>query len=111
MGTNTLAKALNLKEGIVGSQGSYQVSDIQCKLINIVGVVALDMEAASEAQILQQTGTNFLALKVISNGVYPGEPIRMEKEYVENKLLVSEKSIAVLTQLLTYLVGKTIGEL
>eukprot|EP01052_Picozoa_sp_SAG31_P074907 SAG31_NODE_34054_length_337_cov_0.735294_2_plen_51_part_01 len=31
----------------------------------------MDMEAAPIAQILNQTGINLIAMKVISNGVYP----------------------------------------
>jgi hypothetical protein len=36
-------------------------------------------------QILNQASVNMIALKVISNGVYPGEPKRMEAEYHDNR--------------------------
>ena len=42
----------------------------------------------SYATVLILLQVNFLALKVISNGVYPGEPKRMETEYHDNRAAV-----------------------
>jgi hypothetical protein len=48
---------------------------------------------------------------VISNGVYPGEPKRMEAEYHDNRVEVSRTATRVVRQTLDFLVGKTIGQL
>jgi len=109
--TERLRDHLGVKEGILGSQISYSVNDLQSTLMNVVGICCLDMEAASEAEILHQTGTNFIALKVISNGIYPGNPSKMEQDYSLHKAEVSAKGILVLSKLLQFLVGKTPSEL
>jgi len=111
MESQNLINDLNIKCGIIGSQDTYSVTDIQVQLIDMIDIYCVDMEAASESQILQQTGTNFLAIKVISNLVYPGEPIRMEQEYLDHKVEVSRSSLAILSKVLSYLVGKKIGDL
>lgn len=69
------------------------------------------MEAGPIAQILNQTRTNFAALKVISNGVYPGEPRKMEAEYHDHREEVSRRATVVLGQVLEFLSGKRIGDL
>jgi nucleoside phosphorylase len=109
--SSNLTNALGFVRGIVGSQVNYSVNEFQAELIKLINVSCLDMEAASEAQILQQIGVNFLVVKVISNFVYPGEPHKMEDEYVLHKAEVSSKSITGLDALFQYFVGKKIGEL
>ena len=69
------------------------------------------MEAAPIAQILNQVGVNFLAMKVISNGVFPGEPKRMEAEYHDNRGEVSRTATIALRKILSYLVGKSVADL
>ena len=69
------------------------------------------MEAASEAQIFNQMKCNFIAMKVISNGVYPGDPKKMESEYHDNRELVSKKATEVLMFLFKFLDDKTIAQL
>ena len=76
-----------------------------------MGVACLDREAAPIAQILNQAGVNMIALKVISNGVYPAEPKRMEAEYHDNREEVSRRATEALSQLLEYLDGKSPAEL
>ena len=110
-------------QGVVGSQISYNITELQESLIEILEVCAIDMEAASEAQvrsysqleftivslwmkscffflmmlpslffffffffslisffqIAMQIPLNFIAIKVISNGLYPGDGSKMEK--------------------------------
>eukprot|EP00211_Chloroparvula_japonica_P002566 CAMPEP_0119122668 /NCGR_PEP_ID=MMETSP1310-20130426/2856_1 /TAXON_ID=464262 /ORGANISM="Genus nov. species nov., Strain RCC2339" /LENGTH=435 /DNA_ID=CAMNT_0007112357 /DNA_START=30 /DNA_END=1337 /DNA_ORIENTATION=- len=101
-----LAKDLNMRSGHLGCQISYNCSQLHMHLIRHLDVVALDMESASEAQISMQVGLNFMAIKVISNLVYLGDGAKMEEEYVQNKLEVSKRSLALLDKLLNYLVGK-----
>ena len=79
----------------------------QVELIGNANIVALDMECAPIAQILNQTGIDFFALKVISNGIYPGNPELMESEYNDNREMVSRKATEVLTKVIDYLDGKT----
>lgn len=55
MVVNNLPRDLDFREGLLGSQSSYKVTEEQAELMKLLGVVALDMEAAPEAQILQQT--------------------------------------------------------
>lgn len=50
-------------------------------------------------------------LQVISNGVYPGEPKRMEDEYHVNREMVSQTAQKKLELVLKYLVGKTVADL
>ena len=109
--TPRLCQALGLRQGLVGSQVSYEISQVQGQLMKRLGVVALDMEAAAEAQILMQTGTNFLAIKVISNGIYPGEADRMESEYQAHKATVSAKAVLTLERVLAYVSGRRPDEL
>ena len=90
-----MASALGMKSGIVASTVSYGINSVQERLIAAMGVICCDMEAAPEASILLQTGTNFIVIKVISNGIFPGNPSRMEQEYKENK--AQGKSILCLT--------------
>jgi len=100
-----------LKAGVVASQIGYTVSsDNEC-IIKETGIACLDMEAASEAQILGQAQVNFLALKCISNGVYPGEPHLMEKEYHDNREEVSKNATRVLRLVFDFLDGKAVSEL
>jgi len=100
-----------ISRGIVGSQVNYSVSPVQVELINMLGVAGLDMEAASESQILLQTETNFIALKAISNFIYPGEPMKMEEEYVVHKAEVSIKSLIFLEKFFNHLIGKNVGNI
>ena len=111
MKVSNIASSLNLVEGILGSQSNYNVSDLHVTLMDVLEVCAVDMEAASEAQIAEQIGLNFLAVKVISNGIYPGDGLRMEEEYVKHKKEVSMKALASLSAILDYLRGKKLGEL
>ena len=69
------------------------------------------MEAAPIAQILNQVRVNFIAIKVISNGVYPGEPKRMEAEYHDNREEVSRAASTALRKVLDFLSGKRIKDL
>ena len=93
------------------SQISYTVPQLSVEKIKTHHIACLDMEAASEAQILNQMKCNFIAVKVISNGVYPGDPKRMEAEYHDNRELVSKKATEVLLALFRFLDGRTIAEL
>lgn len=107
-----LVKALSLPSQCnLASQIGYGVSNLQEQIIAQQGLAALDMECASVAQVLNQAGVNYLAMKVISNGVYPGEPQRMELEYMDNKAGVSASATVALRKLLDCLMGKTVGDL
>ena len=109
--TPKMSEALGLKTGILASQIGYSVTALQEDIIGKTGVACLDMEAAPIAQILNQAGVNLIALKVISNGVYPGEPKRMEAEYHDNREEVSRRATKALRDLLDYLDGKTPAQL
>uniref|UniRef100_A0A7S4PLK9 EF-hand domain-containing protein n=1 Tax=Paramoeba aestuarina TaxID=180227 RepID=A0A7S4PLK9_9EUKA len=111
MPTTKLAAKLGLYEGLVGSQISYNITELQENLIDILGICAIDMEAAPEAQIAMQIPLNFIAIKVVSNGIYPGDGAKMEKEYVDHKLQVSQKGVEVLGTLFDFLIGKCIKDL
>lgn len=124
MEVKNMARDLGFREGLLGSQSSYKVSEEQEELMKLLGVVILDMEASPEAQIFDQTKYdsmpnffahtlrhNFIAIKVVSNGVYPDDSARMETEYVENKLMVSTKALDALEAFFQYLLGKKIGDL
>ena len=102
-----MASALGLKTGVLASQIGYSVTALQEDIIEKTAVACLDMEAAPIAQILNQAQVNMIALKVISNGVYPGEPKRMEAEYHDNREEVSRRATEALTGLLDFLDGKT----
>jgi len=106
MQTNVMAKEVGLVEGVLGSQIGYIVTPFQVELCNNAHIIALDMECAPIAQILNQTGVAFLALKVISNGIYPGKPERMEAEYHENREMVSKKATEVLSKVIEFLNGR-----
>lgn len=107
----TLVHDLNLQSGVVGSQLSYTLNEHHIKLIKKLDIRALDMEAAPIAQIFNQTGINFMILKVISNGVYPDNPEKMEQEYLENREEVSTSATKVLSALFEYLQGKTLNRI
>jgi nucleoside phosphorylase len=106
-----MVRDLNLVEGLLGSQISYTVTPGQVHLMNTLGVVALDMEAAPEAQIASQTGLNFMALKMVSNGVHPGDGDRMEAEYREHKARVSAAGVQTLSAVLDYFRGRRLCDL
>lgn len=106
-----LRSALSLKGGAVASQIGYQVSPLQEEIIDKMGIACLDMEGAPIAQICNQAGVNLLVMKVISNGVYPGEPKRMESEYHLNREEVSRRATKALTQLFDFLDEKSPEEL
>ena len=109
--TNNLAKDLGLVKGVIASQIGYMINGFQSELIGNANIVALDMECAPIAQILNQTGINFIALKVVSNGIYPGNPSKMEEEYHENREMVSKKATEILVKVIDYLDGKRINQL
>lgn len=109
--TSNLSKDLGLVKGVVGSQIGYMITGFQSELIGNANIIALDMECAPIAQILNQTGVYFLALKVISNGIYPGNPEKMESEYHDNREMVSKKATEILVKVIDYLNDKKINEL
>jgi nucleoside phosphorylase len=111
MPSDRLIRDLNMRTGLLGSQMSYGIDDVQVNLIDTLGILFLDMEAAAEAEICHQTKTNFITLKMISNGVYPGNPTRMEEDYVSHKAEVSRKGTEALSALLQYFVGKKCADL
>jgi nucleoside phosphorylase len=109
--TKNMDKDLGLVKALLGSQISYIVTAPQVHLIDTLGIAALDMEAAPEAEIAMQVGLNFVAIKMISNGVYPENASRMEEEYTEHRATVSANGLRTLRAVLLYLAGKTIGDL
>jgi len=109
--SHKIIESLGFIRGVVGSQINYSLNEVQTELINTVNAICLDMEAASIAGILQQMEVNFMAIKTISNFIYPGEPLKMEEEYILHKEVVSAKSSVALSSFFSYLVGKKIGDL
>lgn len=109
--TPRLAEAAELKHGTLASQIGYGINALQEAIIDEVSVACLDMEAAPIAQILNQAETNLIAIKVISNGVYPGEPKRMEAEYHDNREEVSKNATKTLGLVLDFIDGKSLSEL
>lgn len=110
----------SLRFGPVGSQINYELSPLMDLIQEQVGTKALDMETASEAQMLAQLHVHFIAIRMISNGVYGNDGHRMEMEYAVNKLTVSQKGKATLSRILSFLAPdapeggtgvKTIGDL
>eukprot|EP01062_Namystynia_karyoxenos_P011333 TRINITY_DN14053_c0_g2_i1.p1 TRINITY_DN14053_c0_g2~~TRINITY_DN14053_c0_g2_i1.p1 ORF type:complete len:492 (+),score=151.20 TRINITY_DN14053_c0_g2_i1:104-1579(+) len=108
---DSMAKELGLVRGTVASQIGYAVTEMQERLIDKVGIACLDMEAASIAEVMNQTGNNMIALKVISNGVYPGEPRKMEAEYHDYREEVSRRATESLGRVLEFLKDKRICDL
>eukprot|EP00666_Eupelagonemidae_sp_cell4sb_P010898 gene10898-17355_t len=98
---------LGLVTGPIASQIGYSVSEVQERIIERAGVFGLDMECAPIAQIVNQTGVNMIAVKVVSNGVYPGEPKKMESEYHDNRAEVSRRATKVIEDILEFMKGKT----
>jgi nucleoside phosphorylase len=111
LSTPRLAKECGLVEGTVASQIGYAISDLQYTIIRSAEVSCLDMEAAPIAQVLNQCKVNFICLKCISNGVYPGEPEKMEHEYHEHREEVSRRATRALRKVLDWIDGKTLYEL
>merc|ERR1712228_2664 len=109
--TQKMCTDLNLIKGVIGSQVGYMVNEFQAEMIGNANIMALDMECAPIAQILNQTGINMIVLKVISNGVYPGDPKRHENEYHKNREMVSKKATEILVKMIEYLNGKKLNEL
>lgn len=72
------------------------VTKFHQKIIEKLDIVCLDMECASIANILEKVGINFMVVKVISNGVYPEDLVKQEKEYAENREWVSKNATEVL---------------
>ena len=107
MPLDTMIEECGLTKGVLASQIGYMVSEFQVEMIGNANIVALDMECAPIAQILNQTEIDFFALKVISNGIYPGNPGLMESEYHDNREMVSKKATEVLSKVIDYLDGKT----
>eukprot|EP01084_Bolivina_argentea_P114604 204000_1 len=103
---DNMAKDLGLTKGVIGSQIGYMITEFQTEMIANTDIIALDMECAPIAQILNQTKINFIALKVISNGIYPGNPEKMESEYHDNREMVSKKATETLVNVIDYLNGK-----
>eukprot|EP01083_Nonionella_stella_P002062 5924_1 len=108
---DNMVKDLGLTKGIIGSQIGYIVTQFQTQMISNTNIIALDMESAPIAQILNQTRVNFFALKVISNGIYPENPEKMESEYHDNMDMVSKKATETLVNVIDYLSGKKICDL
>ena len=54
---------------------------------------------------------NLIDIKVVSNGVYPGNPGLMESEYHDNRDWVSRTATESLEKVLDYIDGKTIQDL
>merc|ERR1719242_264205 len=104
---DNMIKECGLIKGVLASQIGYMVSPFQVEMIGNANIIALDMECAPIAQILNQTEIDFFALKVISNGIYPGNPELMESEYHDNREMVSKKATEVLSKVIDYLDGKT----
>ena len=98
-------------KGVIASQIGYAITPLQKEIIASARVAALDMEAASISQVLNQCKVNLIAIKVVSNGVYPGDPGRMEAEYHDNRDEVSRTATATLRKVLDFLDGKTIEDL
>lgn len=107
MPVDTMIEECGLIRGVVASQIGYMVSEFQVEMIGNANIVALDMECAPIAQILNQTEIDFFALKVISNGIYPGNPELMESQYHDNREMVSKTATEVLSKVIHYLDGKT----
>eukprot|EP00928_Gymnodinium_smaydae_P087752 TRINITY_DN71977_c0_g1_i1.p1 TRINITY_DN71977_c0_g1~~TRINITY_DN71977_c0_g1_i1.p1 ORF type:complete len:387 (+),score=56.48 TRINITY_DN71977_c0_g1_i1:52-1212(+) len=108
---DNMARELGLHQGPIASQIGYSVTQLQLEIIKNAGVDCLDMEAASIAQVLNQAHINMMALKVVSNGVYAGDPARMEREYHDHREVVSRKATEMLERVLDFLDGKTVAEL
>lgn len=106
-----LQQDLGLRIGTVASQIQYSISDIQQEIVHATPIACVDMEAGPIAQVLNQTKTNLLVLKVISNGIYRDNPMKQEQEYHDNREIVSRVATATLCRLLAYLDGKSVGDL
>lgn len=111
--SDTFIRECGLRRGNCGSQFSYKVSEVGRQLIGEkeLDIRVTDMETAAEAQVFRLAEINFMAFKVISNGVYPYDPSRQEKEYGEWKAQASEKASKDLFRILDYLVGKSVDDL
>ncbi len=111
MQSHRLIQNCSLKEGIIASQIAYAISPSHKQIIDRFNIKALDMEAAAEAEVFNKTQTNFIAIKVISNGIYPDDPSRMEEEYLQNRTMVSSNGAEILRCALHFIAGKKLGDL
>ena len=94
---------INIKTGLIGSQIGYKIYNLQEKILNEINIACLNMEAGPESQIFSQTKMNIMPVKVISNGIYPKNPQKMESEYIQNRDLVSKigkESIKIIIEIL-----------
>mmetsp|Transcript_38266 Transcript_38266/g.96270 ORF Transcript_38266/g.96270 Transcript_38266/m.96270 type:complete len:617 (+) Transcript_38266:160-2010(+) len=105
---NTQTAKVLVVEGTVGSQMGYTVTETQNEVMKTAGALVLDMEAAAISQILMQTKTNLVLLKVISNGIYPEDAIWQEEEYLDNRDWVSCAASQYLLNMLNYVADKTV---
>ena len=112
----------------VSSQIFLKAKAYRWEIMDKLGVVCLDMEAASICQILNQTGaesTNrwfwesirffwevpILILKVVTNEVYPHDASRMEMEYKQNISDASSEAVKTLSKILHFIENRRLSEL
>jgi len=108
---SNMVDACGLKSAVMGSQISYQLTKYHVHVINECKIECLDMECAPIAQILNQVGIPLLIVKVVSNGIYPDNPDKMEQEYKDNRELVCANAVQKMREILNFLQNKRIGEL
>jgi nucleoside phosphorylase len=106
-----LVKHLGLVEGLLGSEISFNVTNARLHLMDTLGVVALDMESAPEADIASQTGLNYMALKIVSNEIHPGDGNQMEAENREHRAEVAAAGVQKLSAVLDFFRGKRLCDL
>lgn len=98
-----LAKAVNLKQGVVSTSDSLDCTEMDLQLLRSEGAVVKEMEAASVAWVCQQLYTPFFALKSITDIV--DGPHRSEDEFYRNLELASNCLQERLSTLLGFLAG------
>lgn len=98
-----LAKAIDVKQGVVSSSDSLDCSEMDLQLLRSEGAVAKEMEAAAVAWVSQQLYTPFFALKAITDIV--DGPHRSEDEFYRNLELASSALQEKLSTLLKTIAG------
>lgn len=100
-----LARALNLKMGIVSSGNSLTVSQEDQATLSEIGSVAKEMEVAAIANVARLFGVRVLGLKAITN--LAGVEANAATQFEQNFQLATTRLAAVLPQVVSFILGMT----
>lgn len=101
----SIARALNLKTGVISSGNSLTVSASDQATIIELGSVAKEMEVAAIANVARLFGVRVLAVKAITN--LAGVEANAAEQFETNFRLATTELANVLPQVITHLLGAT----